>query len=63
MSEYNNIYDPPNRKTLAINSIITTESTRDVSPDKIRRHVEENSRGPLTTHIGELGPIPLPLVS
>ncbi|KAG4414294.1 hypothetical protein IFR04_012590 [Cadophora malorum] len=63
VSEYHNVYDPPNRKTPAVNSIITAEKTRDVSPDEIRCHVEENSRGSPTTHIGEPGPIPLRPVS
>ena len=63
VSEYNNVYDPPSRKTPAVNTSVAAESARDVSPDEIRCHVEENSRGSPTTHIGEPGPIPLPPVS
>lgn len=63
VSEYNTVCDPPNRKTLAVNSSIAAEKTRDVSPDEIRCHVEENSRGSPTTHIGEPSAIPPPPVS
>jgi hypothetical protein len=63
VSEYNDVYDPPNRKTPAVNSSVAAERAREVSPDEVRRHVEENSRGSPTTHIGEPGPIPLPPVS
>jgi hypothetical protein len=66
VSEYNNVYDPPNRKTPAVNSSVAAESARDVSPDEIGCRVEENSGGSpttRTTRIGEPGPIPLPPVS
>jgi hypothetical protein len=63
VSEYNNVYNPPNRKTPAVNSSVAAESARDVSLHEIIYHVEENSRGSPTTHIGEPSPIPLLPVS
>jgi len=63
MSEYNNVYNPFNCKTLAVNSSVAAKRAREVSPNEVKRHVEDNSRGSLTIHIGEPSPILLPLVS
>jgi hypothetical protein len=49
--KYNNVYNPFNYKTPAVNNNIIAKSAKDVSPNKIRCYIKENLRGSLITYI------------